>query len=56
MAKSFSPMLVGKIIEGVWHTGLVVYDKEFFYGGGICVDVPRVIKNLISSVLHMVSQ
>lgn len=42
MAKTMSPMFLGKVIEGVWHTGLVVYEKEYFYGGGICVGVPGV--------------
>jgi hypothetical protein len=43
MAKSFSPMFIGKVIEGVWHTSLVVYGNEYFYGGGVCVEKPKVI-------------
>lgn len=35
MAAQFSEGLIGKRIEGVWHTAVVVYGKEFFYGGGI---------------------
>ena len=27
--------LSGKQIDGVWHTGVVVFGKEFFFGGGI---------------------
>ncbi len=42
MAKSLSPMLLGKLIEGVWHTGLVAYGSEYYYGGGICVGAPKV--------------
>eukprot|EP01029_Cantina_marsupialis_P024185 TRINITY_DN6157_c0_g1_i1.p1 TRINITY_DN6157_c0_g1~~TRINITY_DN6157_c0_g1_i1.p1 ORF type:complete len:457 (+),score=131.71 TRINITY_DN6157_c0_g1_i1:109-1479(+) len=35
MARQFSPMLLGQTIEGIWHTGIYVYGKEYFYGGGI---------------------
>lgn len=24
----------GQQIEGVWHTSIVVYEREYFYGGG----------------------
>ena len=42
MAKSLSPMFLGKTIEGVWHTGLVVYGNEYYYGGGVCRGTPKV--------------
>ena len=42
MASSLSPMFLGKQIEGIWHTGLVVYGNEYYYGGGVCVGVPKV--------------
>ncbi|KAI1718123.1 PPPDE putative peptidase domain-containing protein [Ditylenchus destructor] len=32
LARSMSMMLLGRQIEGVWHTGIVVYGKEYFYG------------------------
>lgn len=35
MAKVLSPSIIGKQIDGVWHTGIVVYGKEYFYSGGI---------------------
>ena len=40
MAKSMSKQLVGKQIDGIWHTGIVVYGKEYYYGGGISYDNP----------------
>lgn len=41
MARQFSPMLTGKQLDGIWHTGVRVYGKEYYYGGGICSDVPE---------------
>lgn len=40
LAKQWSTMLLGTQLEGIWHTGIVVFSREFFYGGGICVDNP----------------
>jgi len=39
MAAQFSPM-IGFPLEGIWHTGIVVFGWEYFYGGGITYDVP----------------
>ena len=33
MAKQMSMAFVGKQIDGIWHTSVVVYGKEHFYGG-----------------------
>ena len=27
-------MFVGRQIEGIWHTGVVAYGREYFFGGG----------------------
>ena len=40
MASMFSQQFLGKYIEAIWHTGIVVYGREFFFGGGICVGSP----------------
>jgi hypothetical protein len=40
MAAQFSRQLIGKYIEGVWHTGIVVFNKEYYFGGGISYDAP----------------
>ncbi|CAD8105312.1 unnamed protein product [Paramecium sonneborni] len=41
MAKQFSPMFLGKQIDAIWHTGIVVYGKEYYFGGGICASLPK---------------
>ncbi|CAM0942984.1 unnamed protein product [Alopecurus aequalis] len=35
LARQLSTSFLGKPIEAIWHTGVVVYGKEYFYGGGI---------------------
>lgn len=39
LARELSPALLGKQIDGIWHTAVRVYEYEFYFGGGICVDV-----------------
>ena len=33
-------MQSGKQIDGIWHTGIVVYGREYFFGGGIQAAMP----------------
>eukprot|EP01084_Bolivina_argentea_P120107 212905_1 len=40
MASSYSQQLIGKQVDGIWHTSIIVYEKEYFYGGGIQSDNP----------------
>lgn len=35
MARMLSPMLAGRQIDGIWHTSVVVYGREYFFGQGI---------------------
>lgn len=35
LARQISMPFLGKAIEGIWHTGIVVYGNEYFFGGGI---------------------
>jgi hypothetical protein len=41
MAKQFSKAIIGKHVEGVWHTSLIIHGKEYYYGNGICYDLPE---------------
>ncbi|GAB2282029.1 hypothetical protein Dimus_016589 [Dionaea muscipula] len=35
LARQLSSSFLGKTIEGIWHTGVVVYGNEYYFGGGI---------------------
>jgi desumoylating isopeptidase 1 len=37
LARSLSPSLIGRQIDGIWHTSVVSYGHEFYYGQGIFV-------------------
>ncbi|KAJ7758548.1 PPPDE putative peptidase domain-containing protein [Mycena maculata] len=40
LAKSLSAQLTGRQIDGIWHTSIVVFGKEVFYGQGINTTAP----------------
>ncbi|EIM85886.1 DUF862-domain-containing protein [Stereum hirsutum FP-91666 SS1] len=40
LAKQLSLSLTGKQIDGIWHTSVVVFGKEIFYGQGILTTAP----------------
>ncbi|PVV05004.1 hypothetical protein BB560_000477 [Smittium megazygosporum] len=40
LAKQFSLLLTGKQIDGIWHTSVVVYNREYYFGQGVIVDSP----------------
>ncbi|XP_026207846.1 desumoylating isopeptidase 1b [Anabas testudineus] len=33
MARQLSPLMLGKQLDGIWHTAIVVHGKEYFYVG-----------------------
>eukprot|EP01038_Epipyxis_sp_PR26KG_P004309 gene4309-6106_t len=35
MAAAMSQAILGQRIEGIWHTGIVVFGQEYYFGGGI---------------------
>ncbi|KAF5726594.1 desumoylating isopeptidase 1 [Tripterygium wilfordii] len=35
LARQLSTTFLRKVIEGIWHTGIVVYGNEYYFGGGI---------------------
>lgn len=39
-ASRLSPWLLDQKVEGVWHTGIVVYGREYYFGGEIYTDLP----------------
>lgn len=43
MARQFSMGFLGKQIDGIWHTGIRVYGKEYFFGGGIQALPPQTV-------------
>ncbi|ORY74499.1 PPPDE putative peptidase domain-domain-containing protein, partial [Leucosporidium creatinivorum] len=40
LARTLGPQLIGKPLEGIWHTSLVLFGLEVFYGQGISVVSP----------------
>lgn len=39
-AKWLSPLVVGQQLEGIWHTSIVVHDREYWYGGPVLESSP----------------
>ncbi|CAM9323913.1 unnamed protein product, partial [Phaeothamnion confervicola] len=35
LARQMSMAIIGKHVEGIWHTGIIVYGHEYFFGGGL---------------------
>jgi hypothetical protein len=41
MAAQMSYPLLGIRIEGIWHTSIIVYNREWQYSGGIVCGIPQ---------------
>ena len=35
MARSLAPMIIGRSLEGIWHTAIVAFGNEYFFGDGV---------------------
>ena len=44
MVKGLSEVILGKEVEGVWHTAVYVFEREYYYAGGINKSQPRKTK------------
>ena len=38
IARQQSMMILGKQIDAIYHTGVVVFGREIYFGSGICTD------------------
>lgn len=43
MEKLMSLPLLGKQVDSIWHTSVVIFDRRYYFGGGICSDTPITI-------------
>jgi len=40
VASAISPWILGHKVDGLWHTGVEVFGKEYYFGGDIFFDTP----------------
>ena len=43
MAASLGQQLVGQHVPAIYHTGIAVFNREFFFGGGVQETAVRII-------------
>jgi len=41
MAKTMGQMIIGQYVEALYHTAIVVFGREYYFGGGICNSSPK---------------
>ncbi|XP_021114585.1 desumoylating isopeptidase 1 isoform X2 [Heterocephalus glaber] len=44
LARRLSPIMLGKQLEGIWHTSIVVHKDEFFFGSGGISSCPPALR------------
>lgn len=44
IVKGLSEVILGKKVEGIWHTAVYVFEREYYYAGGINKSQPRKTK------------
>lgn len=44
IVKGLSEVILGKEVEGIWHTAVYVFEREYYYAGGINKSQPRQTK------------
>ena len=55
MAKQMSLGLTGQQIDGIWHTAVLVYGKEYAFGQGIEVFTPGVANSLYGTPVEQIT-
>lgn len=53
LARQLSLPLTGKFIEGIWHTSVVVFGREVYYGQGILESRPGTTHVRSVTFLHI---
>lgn len=52
MAAMMGPSLIGRPLEAIWHTSVVVYGTEYFFGNGVFTSVPVGFLLFFASLFH----
>ncbi|KAH0473109.1 MAG: hypothetical protein KVP17_003164 [Porospora cf. gigantea B] len=52
--RTWSPIVLGRRLNGIWHTGVMIYGYEYFFGGGIIKMRPRAVDETYDMSLYTV--
>lgn len=53
--RCISPILMCRRIKGLWHTGICIYDREYYYGGGIQKGDSEYIEDMVGKPVEVLS-